>query len=299
MDLIPQAVEDFAAEVGPSDPVSIVGSGTRTDGPIRGRTVSAPTGIYDFQPAEMTLRCGAGTLLDEVHAELARAGQCVSLPAGGTVGGALADGASSVLRLGRGPTRDALLQARYVSSEGRLVKAGGPTVKNVTGFDLCRLLVGSRGTLGFMAEAILRTKPLPAESRWFCVPSGDPWSLLRALYKPSAVLWDGADVWLCLEGHAGDIRSRLELVPAAVEVAGPPPLPAGSRRSVAPSGLSTIVGGFVAEIGVGIVHHVDPWLDPPAPSAAVVALTRRLKETFDPTGRLNPGVDVLERREMS
>ena len=51
---------------------------------------------------------------------------------------------------------------------------------------------------------------------------------------------------------------------------------------------------LLAEVGVGVVHHAEAWVDRPLPSDAVVALTRRVKSMFDPTGRLNPGVDVLE-----
>ena len=70
-------------------------------------------------------------------------------------------------------------QVRYVSAEGTVVKAGGPTVKNVSGFDLCRLLVGSLGTLGLIAEVVLRTRPLPAAERWLA-GEADPFALLRA-----------------------------------------------------------------------------------------------------------------------
>jgi FAD/FMN-containing dehydrogenase len=59
-------------------------------------------------------------------------------PDGGTIGGALAVGHSGIRRLGWGPVRDTVLQVRYVSAAGEVVKAGGPTVKNVSGFDLCR-----------------------------------------------------------------------------------------------------------------------------------------------------------------
>ena len=79
----------------------------------------------------------------------------------------MAVGRSGLRRLGYGPVRDALLQARYVSAAGELVKAGGPTVKNVSGFDLCRLLVGSRGTLGFIGDVILRTRPRARFEQWF------------------------------------------------------------------------------------------------------------------------------------
>src|SRR5207237_3236629 len=94
-------------------------------------------------------------------------GQCVALPPheGATVGGVLAVGRSGLRRLRFGPVRDTLLEARYVSAEGRLVKAGGPTVKNVSGFDLCRLLVGSLGTLGLLGAVVLRCRPRPAASR--------------------------------------------------------------------------------------------------------------------------------------
>ncbi len=115
----------------------------------------------------MTICCGAGTSVDEVSAALAEHGQWVAVPDGGTVGGALAVGHSGLRRLGWGPVRDTVLQARYVSAAGDVVKAGGPTVKNVSGFDLCRLLVGSRGTLGFLGDVILRTRPLPLGEQWF------------------------------------------------------------------------------------------------------------------------------------
>ncbi len=166
----------FAAEVGDHDPVAIVGAATR-GGLVEGRRITgvrcdgvpvvrAPSGVEWIQPDEMVVCCGAGTAVAELVAALAEHGQRVALPAGGTVGGALAVGVSDVRRLGDGPVRNTLLQARYVSAAGEVVKAGGPTVKNVTGFDVCRLLVGSRGTLGFLGEVILRTRPVAPASRW-------------------------------------------------------------------------------------------------------------------------------------
>src|SRR5205807_7009871 len=163
-------------------------------------------------------------------------GQTVALPdwKGATVGGVLAVGRSGIRRLGYGPIRDVLLEARYVSSGGELVKAGGPTVKNVSGFDLCRMLVGSLGTLGFLAEVVLRVRPLPAASRWFATDS-DPFALFRRLHQPISLLWDGATTWVLLEGHPDDIEEQARangLEPAA----GPPVLPDG-RRSLRPAAL--------------------------------------------------------------
>jgi glycolate oxidase FAD binding subunit len=72
-------------------------------------------------------------------------------------------------------------------------------------------------------------------------------------------------------------------------------LPSGGRWSVPPSTLGSLRGTFVAEVGVGIVHHADP---PPVSdvSDGVRRVNRRIKDNFDPTGRLNPGLDVLTRR---
>jgi len=284
----------FANEVGPDGPVTIAGLSSRGGGSTGVRTVQAPRGIAEFLPSEMTVRCGAGTPVDELAAVLGEAGQVVALPPGGTVGGALACGRSDVYRLGRGPVRDTLLQAKYVSAEGRIVKAGGPTVKNVSGFDLCRLLVGSWGTLGFLGEVILRTRPRPAVTRWFVCEGTDPFALSSRLYKAASILWDGARTHICLEGHAADVEQQRALLPGAREVEGPPSLPTGSRRSLRPNSLRSLTGSFVAEVGVGLVHHSEHWADRPEPTAAVRSLSASIKALYDPMGRLNPGIDVLD-----
>lgn len=279
----------FAAEVGADGPVTVTGLGTR-GGPVPGvRVVHAPAGVEWVQPDEMTACCGAGTPVDDLAAALAAHGQYVALPGGGTVGGALAVGRSGVRRLGDGPVRDALLQARYVSAAGEVVTAGGPTVKNVSGFDLCRLLVGSRGTLGFLGEVILRTRPLPQYSQWFHRPVAEPMEVFAALYRPTSVLWDGATVWVLLEGHPADVDDQARsagLVPAD----GPPALPTAHRYGVAPSELAGLTGRFVAEVGVGVVHTDEP--PPFRRESSVTKLGERVKAEFDPTGRLNPGVVV-------
>jgi glycolate oxidase FAD binding subunit len=280
----------FADEVGADDAVTVVGGRTQWDvgGAVAAgaREVRAPVGIVEFDPAEMTVRCGAGTTVREVDEALGAEGQLVALPdaEGATVGGVLAVGQSGLRRLGYGPVRDVLLEARYVSAEGTLVKAGGPTVKNVSGFDLCRLLVGSLGTIGLLGEVCLRCRPLPARSQWFA-GEGDPFALRRTLYRPTSILWNGTTTWVLLEGHPADVdaQARIAALPPAD---GPPPIPMAGRRSLRPSELRTLTGEFVAEIGVGIVH-LPHSVDPHEPDR--VDLHRRIKAAFDPTGRLNPG----------
>lgn len=294
------ALVAFAEEVGEHDPVVCAGGRTQwsVGGPVApgAREVRAPAGVVTHEPAEMVVRVRAGTPVAEVDAALAERGQMVPLdpadPARATVGGVLAVGRSGLRRLRYGPLRDAVLEVRFVTAEGRLAKAGGPVVKNVTGFDLCRLLVGSLGTLGFLAEVVLRATPRPAASRWLAGAVADPDETRRRLHRPSSVLWDGTTTWVLLEGHPADVEAETAtLGPSFSEVAGPPPLPAGGRLSLRPSALAALAsspppGRFVAEVGVGTVHVEEP-APPGVPERA--DLHRAVRDRFDPTGRLNPG----------
>lgn len=291
-------LDRFAAEVGEEGPVTVVGGRTAWDvgGPVdpAAREVRAPSGVVAFEPADLTVRVGAGTPVAELAAAVAGAGQAVALPdtPGATVGGVLAVGRSGVRRLGWGPVRDALLEARYVSAGGQVVKAGGPTVKNVSGFDLCRLLVGSLGTLGLLGEVVLRTRPLPAAARWLAGPA-DPFALLAGLHRPSSLLSDGATTWVLLEGDPADVAEQAAACERAgmADASGPPPLPP-HRWSLPPGELRGLTGRFVAEVGVGVVHA-----DRPAPPRALdpvtVDLNRTVRSRFDPAGRLNPGREPL------
>ena len=297
----------FAAEVGPDGPVCVRGGGTRWslggEAEAGTREVQAPAGIVAFEPAEMTVRVRAGTPVTELHEELASAGQRTALPerAGGTVGGALMAGESSIARCGLGPVRDALLQARYVCADGQIASAGAATVKNVSGFDLCRLLVGSLGTLGLVGEALLRTVPVGETERWVRVAGADPGEA-RSCHTTASVLWDGTDVWTLLSGYDVDVDEdlgRLAVLGVCDDVDGPPELPP-HRWSCTPAEAAAFdtrngtAGPFVAEIGVGVVHASEP--QPPRPvEPGAAELNRRFKERFDPTGRLNPGRDPLKK----
>ncbi len=295
----------FAAEVGSEGPVAVAGGRTRWE---RGgalapgtRELVAPAGIVAYTPAEMTMVVRAGTPVAELNEELGTHGQRSALPErGGTVGGAVAVGENHLDRRARGTVAVSVLQVRYVSAEGRLITGGGPTVKNVTGFDLPRLLTGSLGTLGLLAELILRTNPIPAVSRWLAADGADPFAVDATLLRPSAVLWDGARTWVHLEGHEPDVAAdaaTLGGLGSFREVEGPPDLPP-QRWSVEPARLRSLSrpeptdglpsGPFVASVGVGTIWagQAQPAAVPPA---AIVAVSRRLKDNFDPTGRLNPG----------
>ena len=297
------AVMAFAEQVGGTDagPVLAVGGGTALDvgGVVeRGaRQVRAPAGVVDHQPDEMTVRVLAGTTVESLDATLQEWGQCVALPSrspSSTVGGVLAVGRSGVRRLGWGPVRDAVLEVTAVTAGGTVVRAGGPTVKNVTGYDLCRLLVGSLGTLALFAELVLRTRPVPAVERWFTAPSGpDVW---RRLHRPLAARWDGRTTWVLLAGHGADVDGQAAVHGLEPADGGPSTDGLAHRWSLPVADLDALPndgdGPFVAELGVGVVHRTVPQ-PPRAVDPAVRAVHDRLKASFDPTGRLAPGRVVL------
>ena len=292
-------LENFAKEVGDSGPVTCVGGRTQWDvgGSVHAsaREVSAPSGIVEFEPAEMVVRVRAGTTVAELDAALAERGQQVVLdpvaPERATVGGVLAVGRSGVRRLRYGHVRDTVLEIRMVTADGKLVKAGGPVVKNVSGYDLCRVFVGSLGTIGFLGEVVLRCTPRPPVAVWLRSRGGaDPFAARDRLFRPSSVLWDGTSTWVLLEGHAADVAAeRSALGPGWDEIEGPPPLPTGGRRSVRPSELRELEGAaFVAEVGVGVIHTAGA-VDAQRPDVSTTSLHEGIKAAFDPTNRMNPG----------
>ena len=296
-------IKEFVKEVGSTGPVAIEGGKPRWN--LHGLPIAepniirAPSGIITHTPEEMIVKVRAGTTVMELHKDLKKNGQRTSLPErGGTVGGAIAVGENNLNMLGRGRVRDAVLQIRYISAEGEIITCGAPVVKNVSGFSLHKLMVGSLGTLGVIAEVTLRTNPIPDMSTWVTASSKTPQDIFNALYKPSAVLWDGETIWVHLEGHVSDIENQRKTLLnlgnfEAVEDA--PGLPR-YRWSMKPSDLVQInrqeTGNFVASIGVGTL-----WADRPQPRKPVdqvsEKITKELKHQFDPHGRLNPGRTFL------
>ncbi|WP_251032505.1 FAD-binding oxidoreductase [Mesobacillus foraminis] len=127
------------------------------------------TGIVEHIPGDMTVTVKAGTRYQELQDYLAGYNQKVALdpswPEFASVGGVVAANDSGPKRLGYGTARDAVIGLRTVYPDGRVIRSGGKVVKNVAGYDMNKLFIGSMGTLGVISEITLKLRPLPkAES---------------------------------------------------------------------------------------------------------------------------------------
>lgn len=137
----------------------------------------------EHEPADLVASAGAGTALAQFNAELKRAGQWLPLDppddARATLGGVAATGMTGAQGYGYGAPRSFVIGMRVALADGRIIKAGGRVVKNVAGYDLCKLFVGSYGTLGLILELTFRLRPLPAQTATV-IASGSPASLWKA-----------------------------------------------------------------------------------------------------------------------
>lgn len=204
-DQVRDAVAWAAAEEAPLEVVGL-GSKRGLGRPFQAShslDLSALAGISLYEPEELVMTAGAGTRLAEVEARLADQGQelafepvdlgpLLGAPDGAqTVGGVIACNLAGPRRIKVGAARDHFLGVKAVSGRGEAFKSGGRVVKNVTGYDLCKLLAGSHGTLAVMTEITVKVLPAPETSSTVLVFGlDDPTAvqaLTQALQSPSEV----------------------------------------------------------------------------------------------------------------
>lgn len=286
------------------------------------------SGIVDYRPDDLTVLVRCGTTLAELDEGLRERGHTAVLPETSperTVGGVVASGASGYRRYRYGPTRDRVIGATIVTGYGEVVHAGGQLVKNVTGYDLPRLVTGSNGALGFIAEIALKLWPDSSVPRTLSVE--DPASVGANLYQPAAVLGteSGGFVYLSDAGGPTEKGTAIdgyswpdpldEPVVVAVNV------PARFVPDLTGRARELGAARFVAQHGVGVVDvgwstvdkcrivELRTWAESIGGSLVVKrrgplsvsiskwgaipstsAIQFRLKELFDPDRVCNPGV---------
>jgi len=250
----PQSEAELAEMVaGASGPLVLRGGGTRAVGAVEGEVLETGglSGVVLYEPAALTLVVRAGTPLAEVEAVLAAERQRLGFEVPdmravlaregvSTIGGVVAANASGPRRVQVGACRDALLGVRFVTGRGEVVKNGGRVMKNVTGYDLVKLMAGSWGTLGVLSEVALKVLPAPeaeATLLWQDLAAPGAVALMAAaLGSPfevsgAARLPDGR-VGLRIEGFAGSVAYRAgELARVLARFGVPARIEAGQSRA--------------------------------------------------------------------
>jgi glycolate oxidase FAD binding subunit len=245
--------------LGEDKPLEIVGQGTKR---VIGRPsqtdltldLSALTGVTLYESAELILSARAGTPLAEIEKLLADNNQQLAFEpvdygpllgqeAGrGTIGGVIATNLSGPRRIKAGAARDHFLGVTAVTGRGDTIKSGGRVVKNVTGYDLCKLFAGSWGTLAAMTDVTVKVLPRPEAEATVTISGLDdaraceamsaamasPYDVSGAAHIPDHVAswFDGlpkpeATTALRLEGHAPSVAHRKDSLAALMKPFGP------------------------------------------------------------------------------
>jgi glycolate oxidase FAD binding subunit len=220
--------------------VAFLGSGTELDlgYPPLGIDLLIETAelarVVEYAPADMTISVEAGLRLDALAAILAPHGQRLALDPPSpqaTLGGLIATNGSGPRRMRYGSLRDLIVGVSLIRADGTRVRGGGKVVKNVAGFDLPKLAVGSLGTLGMIATATFRLHPLPertvrVEIHGCSTQAIRRWTmeLEREQYEPAAFValddGDASTLDLCFEGFAAGAEEQAARLVAAATKAG-------------------------------------------------------------------------------
>ncbi len=231
----PKSPEELAdAITGANAPFAIAGSGSK-DGfgrPVDDATplsMAAFTGVTLYDPAELILEAGAATPLADIEMLLAAKSQQLAFepPAGGTIGGAVACNLSGPRRIKAGALRDHILMVSAVSGRGEIFKAGARVVKNVTGYDLPKLMAGSHGTLAALTSVTLKVLPKPEVEITLLIGDRSPDEAVRtmslalqsSLEVSSAAYVPKSGTFLRVEGIGASVDFRVgklrEMFPGA------------------------------------------------------------------------------------
>lgn len=253
---IPANVEEAAAGLAAlsqaGKPIRISSQPQATSADLCQLSTAKLRGIPTFAPDDLYVTVGAGTPLAELHAFLAQQQFQTALVSpwpDATVGGLIAANVNGPQRMRYGGVRDNLLSTTVALADGRVIQAGRVVVKNVAGYDVTKLFVGSHGTLGLMADVTLKLIPKPRAQRTLIIPvdtlaQGVTWgeallpSLLVAaglVLCPGRLLAANSNTPYALvvtaEGVAEDVESELAEITARLRSNNAPTPVAGSATS--------------------------------------------------------------------
>lgn len=223
----PENEADLSDAIRSATTLQIRGGGTRAIGQAAGTVLDAAglRGIEIYEPGALTLVVRAGTALAEVEATLAAERQRLAFEVpdlrgllgrkgASTMGGVVAANASGPRRVQVGACRDALLGVRFVDGLGNVIKNGGRVMKNVTGYDLVKLLAGSHGTLGVLTEVSFKVQAVPEAcislmaERDMAQGLADLRAALGSPFDISGAAWADGRAMIRIEGMAGSVAYR-------------------------------------------------------------------------------------------
>jgi glycolate oxidase FAD binding subunit len=260
--------------------------------------------VLEHEAGDLTCTVEAGIRLSALTAALGRAGQRLSLdpPGDPTIAACIAGNLSGPLRHRFGAPRDLVLGVTLALADGTVVNAGGTVVKNVAGYDLGKLVCGSRGRLAFIGRVSLRLHPLPAAAATVVVETDEAASVAAALLAsqlvPSALdVLHPSRVAVLFEGGAAAVAAQVEATRRLVggnetddavwEESRARQAATRGRARFAPGELAS----FLASVDEAIVRPSSgvAYVPGPVPDETPEPLRRlqaRVKERFDPAGVL-------------
>jgi glycolate oxidase FAD binding subunit len=253
--------------------------------------VSALAGIVEYVPGDLTLTARAGTTIAELDAATRAHGQwCPLLPWGGddgTLGATFATATHGPCSAALGAPRDIAIGLEFVDGTGATVRGGGRVVKNVAGFDLTRLLVGSWGTLGVVTEVSVRLRARPAvDETWSVTPHASD----AAAHATLDAFRRGPLAPLAMEDVPAGVAGDLGLGASGrvlVRLGGNAAFVAAGRQAMRSLGAAVACD---AEVWTRL-RAMDPKGRPPLPARALAdPLSQRVKKQFDPRHIMNPGI---------
>jgi len=200
----PTSEQDVAQVLGAAKgSVTIQGGGSRTLHQPAGDILSMEklTGIVDYEPGALTMVARAGTPLTDIEQTLAQENQRLAFEpvvmndvlgktGASTIGGVFASNASGSRRIQAGAARDFLLGVRCVDGAGTIIKNGGRVMKNVTGYDLVKLLAGSWGQLAALTEVSFKVLPISETEATLSVAVANPVAAVAVMTRAMSTPYD-------------------------------------------------------------------------------------------------------------